>query len=472
MSEPITRKRHLKTLAATMMLTLAICGMQLCAGFEASAAQASDNASASSAEPESAEAAATLTGAYTADGETASLEAEAVSSPEAGSSALLAINAGTLYANNASATSTTRESSGITAASGSVVVGNGLSVETTGSESPAIEAADDSSFVSLASSSLSTTGNASPAVSSAGTIELDNVTANVSKSNLISLEGLNKVIVSNSKLVSSASKTQSAIPVSCGVALYQAGSSTDEKPDKTAVFQATGSDLTSDIDSGALFYLTNTQAKVVLSNTKLNFDTEKAKLIVASGNDAGWGQAGGNGATATVSGISQKLEGDIEADATSKVSFYLLSGSSWKGSANIVDSGSSSANADHLDVSLDATSVWIVTEDSTVSNLNLAPGAKLVDESGKAVKVADSDGNVLVEGASSVTVSVATDFSTSISTSAANALESASIDRAAFDEQFGISTTFGENGSAAASADEQRVAATKQAVLDWFANLA
>lgn len=472
MSEPVTRKRRLKTLAAAMALTLAICGTPLCAGLEASAAQASDSASASSAETESTEAAA-LAGAFTADGETASLEEEAVSAPEAGSSALLAVNAGTLYANNASATSVSRASSGITAASDSVVVGNGLSVETTGSESPAVEAVDEGSFISLASSTLSTAGKDAPAVSCAGTVELDNVTATAAQSNLISIEGPNKVLVSNSKLISNASKAQAAIPIPCGIALYQTGSNADAKPDKTALFQVTGSALSSDIESGALFYLTNVPANIVLSDTKLDFDSDKAKLVIAAGNDSGdLGQAGSNGATATLSGIDQTFEGDIEVDTISTLDFYLLTGSSWTGSADIVDNGSSSSNADHLDVSIDATSEWIVTEDSTVSNLNLAPGAKLVDESGKAVKVADSDGNVLVEGASSVTVSVTADFTTSISTGTVNEPVAASIDRTAFDELFGTTTTFGQNGSAAASADEQKAAATKQAVIDWFANLA
>ena len=228
------------------------------------------------------------------------------------------------------------------------------------------------------------------------------------------------------------------------------------------------------IESGAMFYLTNTSAKIALSNTKFDFDSDAAKLIVAAGNDSNnWGAAGSNGATATFTGINQNLKGDIEVDTISSVDFFLLEGSTWEGAADVVDNASSSTNAEHLNVSIDSTSTWVVTGDSTISNLNLAKGGKLVDKQGKTVKVADADGNVLVEGTSDITVKVADDFSTSVSTSDANALEAADIDRTAFDETFGITTTFGENGSAVGGTaeEDQEVQAAKQAIIDWFHNL-
>ena len=80
---------------------------------------------------------------------------------------------------------------------------------------------------------------------------------------------------------------------------------------------------------------------------------------------------------------------------------------------------------------------------------------------------------MLVEGASDIMVYVNDVFSTSVSTTEANAIEAADIDRSAFDEMFGITTTFGENGNAALGTtdEEQEVEATKQAIIDWFHNL-
>ncbi len=212
----------------------------------------------------------------------------------------------------------------------------------------------------------------------------------------------------------------------------------------------------------------------MLSNTELDFDYDAANLITAAGNDANnWGTAGSNGAIATFTGINQDLEGNVEVDTISTVDFFLLDGSTWEGASDIVDNAKASTNAEHLNVYIDSTSEWIVTDDSTVSNLNLAKGGKLVDKQGKAVKVADADGNVLVEGASDIMVYVNDVFSTSVSTTEANAIEAADIDRSAFDEMFGITTTFGENGNAAkgSTEDEQEVEATKQAIIDWFHNL-
>ena len=209
--------------------------------------------------------------------------------------------------------------------------------------------------------------------------------------------------------------------------------------------------MSSAIKSGALFYLTNTQAKVVLSNTTLDFDSKAAKLIVAAGNNANnWGSAGKNGATATFTGIGQKLEGDVEVDTISLVDLYLLEGSSWTGAAAITENAAGSSNGDHLNVSIDSGCTWTVTGNSTVTNLNIADGGSLVDTQGKAVKVADADGNVLVEAASDITVKVTGKLSTSVSTSEANKLEDADIDRTGFDEAFQTSTAFGQNGTASA----------------------
>ena len=289
------------------------------------------------------------------------------------------------------------------------------------------------------------------------------------------MEGLNAVLISNSKLTSTNKGKTGSDPVANGVLIYQSTSGDAEaKTGETALFQATNSKLSSAIESGAMFYLTNTSAKVVLSNTELDFDSDAANLITAAGNDANnWGTAGSNGAIAAFTGINQDLEGNVEVDTISTVDFFLRDGSTWEGASDIVDNAKTSTNAEHLNVYIDSTSEWIVTDDSTVSNLNLAKGGKLVDKQGKAVKVADADGNVLVEGASDIMVYVNDVFSTSESTTEANAIEAADIDRSAFDEIFGITTTFGENGNAAkgSTEEEQEVEATKQAIIDWFHNL-
>ena len=399
----------------------------------------------------------------------------ALTASSEGSNGLFATDKATIFANNTTIETTADSARGLDATYGGTIVANGLTVSTQGDHCASIATDRGGGNISVTNSTLNTAGSGSPILYSTGDIEVDNVTGTAAGSQLVGMEGLNTVLISDSKLTSTNKGKTGSDPVANGVLIYQSTSGDAEaKTSETALFQATNSKLSSAIESGAMFYLTNTSAKVVLSNTELDFDSDAANLITAAGNDANnWGTAGSNGAIATFTGINQDLEGNVEVDTISTVDFFLLDGSTWEGASDIVDNAKASTNAEHLNVYIDSTSEWIVTDDSTVSNLNLAKGGKLVDKQGKAVKVADADGNVLVEGASDIMVYVNDVFSTSVSTTEANAIEAADIDRSAFDEMFGITTTFGENGNAAkgSTEDEQEVEATKQAIIDWFHNL-
>ena len=399
----------------------------------------------------------------------------ALTASSEGSNGLFATDKATIFANNTTIETTADSARGLDATYGGTIVANGLTVSTQGDHCASIATDRGGGNISVTNSTLNTAGSGSPILYSTGDIEVDNVTGTAAGSQLVGMEGLNTVLISDSKLTSTNKGKTGSDPVANGVLIYQSTSGDAEaKTGETALFQATNSKLSSAIESGAMFYLTNTSAKVVLSNTELDFDSDAANLITAAGNDANnWGTAGSNGAIATFTGINQDLEGNVEVDTISTVDFFLLDGSTWEGASDIVDNAKASTNAEHLNVYIDSTSEWIVTDDSTVSNLNLAKGGKLVDKQGKAVKVADADGNVLVEGASDIMVYVNDVFSTSVSTTEANAIEAADIDRSAFDEMFGITTTFGENGNAAkgSTEDEQEVETTKQAIIDWFHNL-
>ena len=399
----------------------------------------------------------------------------ALTASSEGSNGLFATDKATIFANNTTIETTADSARGLDATYGGTIVANGLTVSTQGDHCASIATDRGGGNISVTNSTLNTAGSGSPILYSTGDIEVDNVTGTAAGSQLVGMEGLNTVLISDSKLTSTNKGKTGSDPVANGVLIYQSTSGDAEaKTGETALFQATNSKLSSAIESGTMFYLTNTSAKVVLSNTELDFDSDAANLITAAGNDANnWGTAGSNGAIATFTGINQDLEGNVEVDTISTVDFFLLDGSTWEGASDIVDNAKASTNAEHLNVYIDSTSEWIVTDDSTVSNLNLAKGGKLVDKQGKAVKVADADGNVLVEGASDIMVYVNDVFSTSVSTTEANAIEAADIDRSAFDEMFGITTTFGENGNAAkgSTEDEQEVEATKQAIIDWFHNL-
>ena len=145
------------------------------------------------------------------------------------------------------------------------------------------------------------------------------------------------------------------------------------------------------------------------------------------------------------------MSGAIQADTISQANVYLLDSTNWTGAASIVDNANAtSTKDDNLTINVDATSAWTVTADSTVSNLNVASGGKVVDTAGKTVSIVDASGTTLVSGDSDITVVVTGSYGTTVETSDASSVRSANIDRGAFDTYFktGFSQTTGTNTGA------------------------
>ena len=425
---------------------------------------------------------------------TAEAASESVTSEDAASGAaasettavkhgLYAAATQTAHSNAASITTTDEAACGLFAETSATIIANNLVVGTKAGKSAAVATSSEGGSVSIANSQLSTAGSDSPILFSAGLIEADNVQGSATKSALAVIEKAGSIVLDSSTL--SSSNTGSAgdsLPASA-IALYR-----EETVDattsqvQTAQFQASRSKLESAIESGSFFYLTNTAATIVLKDNDLDFDSNKAKLVVAQGSDAtsaiatatdptAFGTTGKNGATVTFTAIDQSLKGAVVADSISSVDLYLLDGSMWTGTSAITANAAGTDLATNITVNIDATSGWIVTEDATVSVLNIAKGGKLVDADGKAVTIVDADGNKLVDGASEVKVSVTNEFSTAVKTSSANELKGASIDRTAFDAEFDTSTTFGTNGADAGQTNEERAAELQAFITDWFRSL-
>lgn len=292
--------------------------------------------------------------------------------------------------------------------------------------------------ISVDGGTISTEGSGSPIVYSTGDIEASDVTGTASESQLVGMEGLKTVLIRNSTLSSSQTGKTASDPVADGVIIYQSTSGDAESTTgEAATFQAVDSKLSSAIQSDSMFYLTNTSTDVVLKNTELDFASSAARLLYAAGNDANnWGQAGSNGATVKFTGIGQQLAGDVVADTISSVDLHLTEGTTWAGAASIEQNAAGSASDAPMTVNIDGSSQWTVTADSTVSSLNVAEGAKVVDADGKTVTIV-AGGQTVVQGDSGLTVTVTGSYSTDYDASEAGSLTSEAIDRTAYDDAFG-----------------------------------
>ena len=372
-----------------------------------------------------------------------------------GSNAIFATDGATVYANDDAITTSAGNSRGLDATYGGTIVANKMDISTQGDHSASVATDRGGGDISLTDSILQTAESGSPLLYSTGDIEVNNVTGTATGSQIAGMEGLNTILINNSTLESTITDKTASDPIADGIIIYQSTSGDAESTTgEAASFQAANSTLRSAISSGSMFYLTNTTASIVLSNTTLDFDSSAANLLQAEGNDSnGWGTAGSNGATVTLTGIGQTLRGTISADTISSVTAYLTEGSIWTGAATIMENASATSTSDApISVNVDGTSTWVVSADSTLTNLTVAEGGKVVDGDGNAVTIVDASGNVLVRGTSDVTVTVRGSYSTSYDASGAGALATEMIDRSDFDGQYGTDTDFSMGGDSAQAA--------------------
>lgn len=366
-----------------------------------------------------------------------------------GSNAVFATDSGTALVSDTQISTTGDNSRGLDATYGGTILAGSITADTQGDHSATVATDRGGGSISLNDATLNTAGSGSPLLYSTGDVQVTNVTGTSTGSQIAGMEGLNTILIKDSTLTSTVTGKTASDPVANGVIIYQSTSGDAESSTgEHATFQAADSTLKSSIESGSMFYFTNTAANVVLSNTMLDFDSSKAALITAAGNDANsWGQAGSNGATVTFTGRNQTLKGTVSADTISSVTLNLLEGSTWTGTAAITENASAASGSTTdapITVNVDGASTWVVTGDATVSALNVADGGKVVDADGDTVTI-KANGKTVVKGDSDVTVTVTGDYSTTLPddvTGDGTTLATDLIDRSDYDTQFGTSTTW------------------------------
>lgn len=296
-----------------------------------------------------------------------------------------------IYAYKVNIKNAKNSSRGVDATYNGTVIASDLDVFTQGEHCAAIATDRGSGNVSVNNSELATSGSGSPLIYSTGTIEVNNVEGEATGSQLAGIEGLNTTRIKNSVLTGANAKASE--PVYNGVMIYQSTSGDSSKG--TANFEASDSTLTSRIESGSMFYVTNTTANIALQNTKLNFNSNKCNLIYAAGNDAsnGWGKVGSNGGNVTFSASDQTLSGNVLCDGISTVNMYLKN-SKWTGST--INDTTYKGSGKGINLYLGKDAVWDVSAPCTINNLYLSSGAKVNGIENVTIKgttSSDYDGN-------------------------------------------------------------------------------
>ncbi len=268
-----------------------------------------------------------------------------------------------IYISDSTITTTGESSSrGLDATYGGYIEADNVNITTQGGSCATLATDRGEGTVIAKNSTLETNGTGSPLVYSTGDITVSNSTGTANGSQMVVVEGKNSASVSDSTLTASANGNRGDTDVS-GVMIYQ--SMSGDAGEGTGTFTSENSTLsiTKDSDyyeSAPMFFVTNTDAVINLTNTKLSFGS--GTLLDVKGTDE-WGTSGSNGGNVEFNATNQTLLGDIEADDISTVSLNLTS-SSFEGSIN------NSNSAKEISLTLDKNSTVKLTADTYVTSLD------------------------------------------------------------------------------------------------------
>lgn len=266
---------------------------------------------------------------------------------------------------NTKITTTWDSSRGLDATYGGTINANKVTITTSGHHCAAVATDRGDGTVTVKNSILNTNGKGSPCVYSTGTISVSDSKGTATNSSCAVIEGKNSITLNNTKLTSyGIGRVDDGID-NCGVMIYQSMSGDANKGAGT--FSATNFSLSISkkskvYETSPMFFITNTDAVINLDNTNLNYGSNQ--LVTVSGNDGEWGSQGSNGGNLTFNAANQTLSGNISVDNISTTSFILKS-------STLISTINSENSAKEVNLSLDSSSKWIVTEDSYVTTLTL-----------------------------------------------------------------------------------------------------
>ena len=348
---------------------------------------------------------------------TAYVKDGSVTTDAAGGAGLFAYGDGTVYASGTTVKTTQDTSGGVHVAGGGTLYGWNLDVETNGESSAAIRSERGGGTMVIDGGNYVSNGVGSPAIYSTADIAVSNASLTANGSEAVCIEGLNSIHLYDCDLTGNMSDLDQN-DNTWTVILYQSMSGDSEVGNST--FQMDGGSLTS--ENGGVFYTTNTESTITLSNVDINYNDDNEFFLQCTGNtnQRGWGQSGANGADCHFTGISQDMQGNVIWDSISDLDFYLTEGSSLTGAVVDDETYAGEGGDGYCNVYVSSDSTWTVTGDSTVSSLENE--GTIVDSEGKTVTIQGTDGTVYVQGDSEYTITTGS-YSDSVDLSGATSIQ-------------------------------------------------
>ncbi len=269
----------------------------------------------------------------------------------------------TVNVSDVTITTTGSGSGGIMTTGGGVTNASNLTVTTSGGSSAPIRTDRGGGTVNVDGGTYTSNGLGSPAIYSTAEINVANATLTSNLSEGVCIEGKNSITLTNCNLTANNTKCNGHATFLDTIMIYQ--SMSGDADSGTSSFTMTGGVLTS--KSGHVFHVTNTNAVISLAGVQVvNEDAEGVLLSVCAD---GWSGASN---IATLNATGQVLEGTMLVGSDSTLTLNLADGSTFTGSisGSITNAKGETVSTEvgTVNVTLDSSSTWTLTEDTYVTS--------------------------------------------------------------------------------------------------------
>lgn len=318
-----------------------------------------------------------------------------------GGAGIFSYGDGTTYVSDTTISTKKDTSGGLHVAGGGKLFAWDVTATTQGESSAAIRSDRGGGTMVVDGGTYTSNGTGSPAVYSTADIAVHNADLTANNSESVCIEGLNSLRLFDCNVTGNM-KDDSQNDCTWNVILYQSMSGDSEVGNST--FEMDGGTLTA--KNGGMFYTTNTESTIRLSNVNITYAKDNDFFLKCTGNSnqRGWGTSGSNGADCNFTADNQKMEGDVIWDSISQLDFYMSNGSTLKGAVTDDESNAGNGGSGYCNFYIAKGCTWTVTGDSTLTNLYNV--GTIVDNDGKTVTIKGTNGTVYVKGDSEYTITV------------------------------------------------------------------
>lgn len=268
-----------------------------------------------------------------------------------GANAVFAYGKSVIYSDKDIINCTGNGGHGIMCSGGGVIHATNVDITTAGKNSAAVATDRGSGVITVEKGKILTKGQDSPGLYSTGKLSVADVDIESTGSEVAVIEGSNSILIKDSKL-------RCTYPQKWGVMIYQSFSGDADGAD--GEFQLDNSSLEDTDGQSPLFFVTNSTAYITLKKSVIH----SASGILLNAASSRWGNSPNNGGTAVIKAESQSLEGNLNADANSQIKLTLSLQSTLTGSVD------AAKKAKFVSISIDDSSVWNLTADSYVTQID------------------------------------------------------------------------------------------------------